>query len=89
MSPDIQFAHLLLLVAILFVVSRAISYLAIGAVVLALVTRMFPDDPAAQLIGNLASNLLVPLILVWFLGRAIKTILGFKTPRHGWRRDHE
>jgi len=89
MSSDFGFAQLLLLAAILFLVSRAISYLAIGALVLILVTRMFPDDPGAQVIGNLVSNLLVPFILVWILSTAIKTILGFKTRRHGCRRDQD
>lgn len=89
MSHDFGFAQLLLLAAILFLVSRAIPYLAIGAPVLMLVTRMFPDDPAAQVIGNLVSNLLVPLILLWMLSAAIKMILGFKTGRHGCRRDQD
>lgn len=89
MSPDFGFAQLLLLATILFLVSRAIPYLAIGALVLILVPRMFPDDPAAQVIGGLVSNLLVPLILLWMLSTAIKMILGFKTRRHGCRRDQD
>lgn len=89
MHHEFGFLHLLLIGAIVFLIARAIPYLAIGAIVLMLVAGMFPGDPVAGFIGNLAASLVAPLVLFWILWTAIKMIIGFKPRRHRSQREHE
>ena len=89
MDHEFGFSQLLLIGAIIFVVARAIPYLAIGAVVLMVGAEMFPGDPLAGLVGKLAASLMTPLLLFWILWTAIKMIIGFKPRRHRGRCQHD